>query len=752
MTLSNKKQKFIIRNHESLPVEEIAAQLRISPGEVDKEIKRLSGEKDRISLAPGPILDKISFGLLGLLVILIPFAIRQNLFDITNLPQTVFALSGSLALVGLLFARTCFGDTALFLPRATFLPMALLAAWAGLSMAWAPNHYESLITWTPLAACLVFFVAAVNILDSKKRWVWLLKALFFSGFAVALLGVMQHLFEVDWVKQAVPPASTFANRNMAVHFIVLTLPLGAAFFLRERKGLIGAIYLACATLMLNYLFYTSNRTGWICLFFQLIVFASMALWFGWRPNFSWSPGREKRIAMGACLVLFLVLFNMTPDGPEWQFGKVFHRVRVAAQQAADSAAKPLDEITETASKNSSQKAADTSLELRIHIWLNSLEMIKEHPWLGVGVGNHKVLYPIYSRRVVVEKVFSEDFQLSNVHNDYIQAAAELGLIGLALAAWLALATFLALRRILLHGGGQDKFLVLALATALAGIMLNAAASFPFQRMVPLLVVTAYLAVISVLDRNEGRKSSFAFKLPARVSVAGGFVCLVLLVLSLWAGHRAMEGDRHFKRLEAAEARSAWDRAIQEANLVLANDPYRLKACSYLGRAYLEKQMPDQAIPALEKVVQVYPYHMNALLNLGVAYASGKDYDKALEVYERVLKIKPDYAKVHNNLGNIFMEMENPQKAFESFTKASELDPVNPIIWMNQGVAATHMKAYEKAAKAFVIAARLDPKWVRANRNAGYMLQHTGKMKEGAKYLGKAEELEQAGQKAGVQHN
>ena len=749
MTISNKQRKFIIQNHEVMHAADMAARIGVSREEVEQEIQDLLKEEQVIALEPGKILDKISYGVLFLLVVLIPFAIRRDIYDQSNLPQTVFALCSSLVLGILLMSRGFHKPFKMFLPRSLFPPLACLAVFSGMSAIWAVNDYEAMLTWAPWAICLVFFSAAVNILHSRERCVLLLKGLFFSGVAVALLGIMQHLGDIDWVRQAEPPASTFTNRNMAVHFIVLTLPLGVGFFLQEKKGWLSTIFLAGTTFMLNYLFYTSNRAGWACLLLEIAVFSGLGIVYGKRPGFGWFMDREKKIAIGTCLLIFFLLFNMTSKGFKWQFEEVFNRVSIIAQLAADhSREKPPNRVQTKNGSNpaSEKKSTDTSLELRLNIWTNTLEMIKEHPLLGVGAGNHKVLYPIYSRRVVVEKVFSEDLQLSNVHNDYLQITAELGLLGLALMLWLAGAAALTLFRLLHNDQGKDKILILTLAAGLAGISLNATASFPFQRMVPVLVITIYLAVMAGLDKTLDTDRPFTFWPPRWTWLFAGIAGLSLFIFSLWAGFGAMEGDKHYKWLEAAESVGNWDRAISEANLVLENNPYRVKASSYLGRAYIEKNMPERAIPALEAVVREYPYHMNALLNLGVAYGALGENQKALDVYARVLEIKPDYAKVHNNLGNVLLNMKKPGESVQSFTKASELDPQNSQIWMNLGIAATQAQDYEKAAMAFVRAARLAPGWIRANKNAGYLLMQIGKTEQGFKYLKIAEDLENYGAK------
>ncbi|SHK02481.1 O-antigen ligase [Desulfatibacillum alkenivorans DSM 16219] len=755
MTLSNKQRKFIARNHDRMSVSKMASRLGASAKEIEREIAAGAGEGAASPTELSRVLDKASIMILFAIAALTPFAVRPALYDQTNLPQTVFFIMGALLLSAVFCLKSYFSPKSAVALPTVFYPLAAFTAWGGLSIFWAANAYEAVTIWLPWAACLFFFSAAFNISDSRERRLLLLKGLFFSGTAVALLGILQHLGGdvlqhmggENWfgVKQAEPPASTFTNRNMAVHFIVLTLPLGAGFFLQEKRGWPAAAFLVCTTLMLNYLFYTSNRAGWLCLLLQIAVFAALLLLYKIKTG-AIGVNRGKRISLAVCLALFLVLFNCGPKGLEWQFGKIFQRVSVLTQSNMESPGTS-PKTSPSAEKWQDSPAApgkyDASKRLRLDIWANTLAMIKEHPLLGVGMGSHKVLYPIYSRRAKVEGVFSEESQLSNVHNDYLQIAAELGLPGLAMALWLGVSAFFILLRLFRKENGEEKFLVIALAACLAGISLNAAASFPFQRMVPLLVVSLYLAMLAGWDSKYQEKPPRITAPPARVWLVCAAAFTGLLIAAGWAGNRAMKADEQYKWLDVGESAANWNLVISKGKQVLADDPYRVKARSYLGRAYLEKRMPEKAAPELEKVVQAYPYHMNALLNLGVAYGTMGENEKALEVYEKVLQIKPDYAKVHNNIGNVQMNTGKIPEAMEAFTKAAELDGGNPQIWMNLGVAAFKARDFEKAATAFEKCAVLAPGWARANRNAGHLLMQIGQREKGLRYLQIADALEKA---------
>ena len=68
---------------------------------------------------------------------------------------------------------------------------------------------------------------------------------------------------------------------------------------------------------------------------------------------------------------------------------------------------------------------EPSLAMRIHAWRGVLKMIEANPVTGTGLGTFASAYPLF-------KIYGETSIWDQAHNDYLQVAAESGLIGLAL--------------------------------------------------------------------------------------------------------------------------------------------------------------------------------------------------------------------------------------------------------------------------------------------------------------------------------
>ena len=72
---------------------------------------------------------------------------------------------------------------------------------------------------------------------------------------------------------------------------------------------------------------------------------------------------------------------------------------------------------------------------RVALWKSTLEMIRDHPWFGVGPDNF--LYA-YRGRYLRPEAWQEP-SLSHPHNVMLDFAARLGLIGLGMFIWMQIA-------------------------------------------------------------------------------------------------------------------------------------------------------------------------------------------------------------------------------------------------------------------------------------------------------------------------
>jgi O-antigen ligase len=114
---------------------------------------------------------------------------------------------------------------------------------------------------------------------------------------------------------------------------------------------------------------------------------------------------------------------------------------------------------------------DVELGNRLEAARDSLGILREHPWLGAGLGGFGATFPRYMS-------FPTDLRWDHAHNDYAEALAETGLVGatvilsaLGLFFWLA---FRNLRERLRHPAGWMQF---AAAIGCCGLLVHSLVDF-----------------------------------------------------------------------------------------------------------------------------------------------------------------------------------------------------------------------------------------------------------------------------------
>lgn len=777
MKLSNRKLEYIKRHAAEKSPREIAGALGVPVGVV-KEVLAEGGQRPALS----PLLirvakrfwDRLPFWGLLFLAAATPFVLVPGLRDYADLPQTAFVQVGALVLALLWLVRSVVRKDCRILRTPLDLPLLCFLAWALVSLLWAHNRYEALVAWAHWAACGLVFLVTVNAVAERRERSWLLGCLFASGALVAFLGMLQYLFGLGWIPQSFPPAATFANKNMAVHYVILTLPLGAGLFLATRGRLWPWLVPACV-LMCAFLFVTSTRAGWVALTSEVAMLSALLIMlnYGIRPVIAVAASMASAIVLGAVLVLALVLIPPTGDGPRST------GVR-APELVTASPSTPGDRAQEAAGPEAvAADAPPSSVKQRLIVWKNSSVMIRDHLPLGVGIGNWKVEYPGYGSRVALDRFVYGKMQWLRAHNDHLQILAELGLVGLGLYAWLAFTFLRSLWKLLgRETEGETRCAAMSIATGTLGVLALACFSFPLNRAAPPLALMICFGILGgALARGQDGERSL--RLPRWAFVSAAAVVAILLAVHGRAQYRRLVADRYFHKMARAHAKKDWRRVINEGRRSYSYNPHRKKTLVPLAGAYIGTGRPEEAAALLKDVVRVYPNDLQAWNGLGVAHMEMGALDEALVYFKRTVEIRPEFSEGHNNIGAVYMRRgkrdealesallavrhdpgnsaylknaavvyrkigdsllaeRKPAEALERFRRAIEHDPANAVYHHHAGVAAFHAGRHQESKASLEKALELRPDWAAAHKNLGLVLyENPSERADGIRHLKRA---------------
>ena len=599
-----------------------------------------------------------------------PLSFYPGLSDFANLPQRVAIETGGLLLILFWLATQATNDNSLIqrLPFFTFTFLAFLG-WSLFTAALALNPHESWEISRQWIIAFLFFLLISQIAVSSLQRRQILIALFSVAFLVAVLGICQHLFGFSFIPQLAPPAANYANKNMAVHFIVLLFPVGAFLFLTAQKNTTAWATALMLSLVVVYLIYTQTRAGWLAVTCQSLLF--VVLYKTTRLDLAPLWSRQKKWALITGVFIVLSMMNIGPAG----FTPGYEAVGLRAASIASIQGN----------------------HARFAIWADTISLIKQRPLLGVGLGNLKVHFPSVQK----ESLFLYTQYLKDAHNDYLQIWAELGLVGLSLfIIFIASLGVFFFRTHKECSGNLPRTLELhAIGLSLVGIGINALFCFPLERMIPLFTIMVMLGLVASLAR-EGKPDK-SIHIPKRFAAYVGIVLLVFAPIMVVDNLKAVAADHFSLKTCVATVEEDWQGVIASGTKALHYQPNDVTPHSYIGTAYLAQKNYSKALPHLLAMLDKFPYHYITLLNTGTAYYSLHDYHKAQHHFEKAIKIVPITGEAHMRLGKAHWKLKEYPKALAEFNQAILLDPPKKSAYLyNLGLAERELGHVPEAIAAF----------------------------------------------------
>lgn len=567
--------------------------------------------------------------LIGAFLLTLPLVVLPGNDDPSSLPQAAWLQIAVPLLWSAWFATR---DPRSRLPRPTFLwPLGLFLAWSALSILWVDDAFAAvqvLLRWSAAAGLGALVARSVTTLPKARR---LLATLFWASVLVSVAGLLQHLGGWDGIPQAFPPAGTLSNKNVAAGFVAAMTPLGVLAFANAATPAMAAILAVSVGSTLAFVFHAGCRSADLALVIQFLA----GVWLMQRYGLEMPWTRARRVALTMGVIAFVLLMLMAPPaaGP---------LLPIPHLQPNGSGTSPADVVAR-------EQRAASSAAIRLGVWRHTIEMIRSAPWFGSGLGSFEARYPRFASAGV--DGIAADQKVESAHNDYLQLAAEQGLLGAALFTWVVVASLRTGAAAFREGGPHARAILSAAALAFTGLLVHAA-FFPTAQQPAALAAAATFAGI-VGQRSERDLANPApgpvragSALIARLGLASSL--LVFLIMSA-RGLAQIRADRHILEMARAEIREDWPLAAREGLVARRLNPGRVDSRFGTASALLRLGRPAEAARLLEELVAAQPHNANALGNLGIAYGVQGDLSRAASCFERLLRLRPEDEVARRNL-------------------------------------------------------------------------------------------------------
>lgn len=310
---------------------------------------------------------------------------------------------------GFLSGKTVYSRSLLQIPLfaaalygfAQIIPLGDLAETAGVSgipRTISLDPFATQISALHFLALGIFFSAALALTGSAKRMQRVVSVLAIFGFIFAFFAILQAVLSPTKIygvyeTRTGTPFGSFVNRHNFAAYMEMTLglPLGLMFVggIKKDKRL---LYITAIALMGIALLLSGSRGGFVALLAELIFLVIIT---------TKSRGAAQialKIGLAVALVAAIVV------------GSIF----VGGESS-------LTRFVETIS--SENVTTDRS-----HIWSVTLDVIKNNPIFGAGLGAFGVAYTQYDSMSGLERV-------EQAHNDYLQVLSDAGIVGLLLGGF-----------------------------------------------------------------------------------------------------------------------------------------------------------------------------------------------------------------------------------------------------------------------------------------------------------------------------
>jgi O-antigen ligase len=376
------------------------------------------------------------------------------------------------------------------------LPLILITAYAFLqAVQWPPwggasvprhmlsvDHYQTYLTARKSIALTLFLLLLLAHTSTVGRLRWLVRAVVTVGTASALFAILrQFLQPAESTTGFVLPFlfygigyGQFLSPNAFAYLMEMTLALLAGLVLGagvSRKQVL--IYLALAAVVWTALVLSNSRGGLLSLACGSIFALFVALtWYserkqsqgeeaqGWINQF-----RTSRLVHVSMVGLMLVILMV---GVLWIGGEGL------------------------SNKLDNQAAAETSDGTnRREIWRASWNLFKSRPWTGTGFGAYYLVIPQFQSS-------SGRIKLEQSHNDYLDLAANGGVVALALAGWFVVVIIWRAKYSFRARDAYRRAAALGAATGLIGVAVHSFVDFGLQ-LTGIAVVCGTLIAILVAD-------------------------------------------------------------------------------------------------------------------------------------------------------------------------------------------------------------------------------------------------------------
>jgi len=515
----------------------------------------------------------------------------------------------------------------------------------------ALNKAESLYSIIRDVAFFLFFLASLFFLSVNRDFFRTAsKAILLTSLIISLTGFFQYVFRwFYFIPGHEVIFSFFANRNLFASALFLSLPFLIYLYFLERTGW-KILVLITITISFFNIVSAKTRAVWLAVITGALLVLIVS-------NLFRSRSKTEHVKTKIHIKILIVLIIIA----------ILSGFLIAKLPIIQERNQPLFEKSLTSTGN---------FLVRYHAWLNTIKMISDHPLLGVGPGNWKIIFPQYG--ILGMKVESGAYQYMRPHNDFLWVAAESGLIGMFFYILIfGVAIKYSIFILIKANSFQDRIFALTMLFGISGYIVIANFSFPKERIFHSLLILFQLAAVSVYYNKFVKKNNHPYKSRWKLlNLVLVFLILLSLILSVYSYFR-LKSEVHFYHAYLARIKNDFITTIAAISrtdpFILNISPTGIPLTWYRGNAYFQINKIEAAFEDFKTAYKNHPNFIYVLNNLATCYEIKNNPQKAIMLYNKVLDISPYFRESLLNLSAIYYNQGKYLDAYKIIHKVRTTD-------------------------------------------------------------------------------
>ena len=306
--------------------------------------------------------------------------------------------------------------------------------------------------------------------------------------------------------------------------------------------------------------------------------------------------------------------------------------------------------------NEVDKTLDFTSSSRYILYTNTLELISQHLFFGVGPGNWSVDIWEYG---IYEGASGKSFA-QRPHNDFLWVFSEGGLV--AGVSYILLFLILIRESYLLHKNRKDKNVILysLLFSCFLGYGFISLVDFPMERISHNIVLFVLASiVISAKIKNNKKKIHNSFL----------YLFISLSLFAVYVGFIRYMSDIHTTNAIYYKEKGDWNYVLKAIDKGYNPLYYNVENTStpllwYRGVAYFNQKKYSLALKDFQSAYKINPFHVHVLNNLATLHQIKGDSKNAKKYYNAVFEVNPTFKESRVNLAAILYNEKKYSEALD----------------------------------------------------------------------------------------